>query len=82
MIARGIEAKGRTVARAELDGVFRRFHRSLFRAYRGPLAAFSRIDRCARRTAANGWRFAVCTNKLEYLSVFLLKQLGSPTASR
>jgi len=76
MIARGIEAEGRTVAPAELDRLFQDFlaHYSEHIADRSQ--PFPGLTDALDTMAANGWRFAVCTNKLEYLSVRLLKQLG------
>lgn len=76
MIARGIEAEGRTVAPAELERLFQDFlaHYSEHIADRSQ--PFPGLTDALDTMAANGWRFAVCTNKLEYLSVLLLKQLG------
>ena len=76
MIARGIEAEGRTVAPAELERLFQDFlaHYSEHIADRS--RPFPGLADALDAMAANGWRFAVCTNKLEYLSVLLLKQLG------
>ena len=76
MIARGIEAEGRTVAPAELERLFQDFlaHYSAHIADRS--RPFPGLTDALDALAANGSRFAVCTNKLEYLSVRLLKQLG------
>jgi phosphoglycolate phosphatase len=76
MIARGIEAEGRVAAPVEIDRLFRDFvaHYAehiadLSRPFPGLLGALDTL-------AAAGWRFTVCTNKLESLSVLLLTQLG------
>ena len=76
MIARGIEAEGRTVTPAELERLFQDFlaHYSEHIADRSQ--PFPGLIDALDAMAANDWRFAVCTNKLEYLSVLLLKQLG------
>jgi phosphoglycolate phosphatase len=76
MIARGIEAEGRTVAPAELERLFQDFlaHYSEHVADRS--RPFPGLTGALDALTANGSRLAVCTNKLEYLSVLLLKQLG------
>ena len=76
MIARGIEAEGRVAAPAELERLFRDFiaHYSEHIADRS--RPFPGLVEALDALAAEGWRFAVCTNKLENLSVLLLDQLG------
>lgn len=76
MIARGIEAEGRAVAAAELERLFQDFiaHYSEHIADRS--RPFPGLTDALDTLAAEGARLAVCTNKLEYLSVLLLKQLG------
>ena len=76
MIARGIEAEGRTVAPAELERLFQDFLAYYSEHIAGRSQPFPGLADALDAMAANGWRFAVCTNKLEYLSVLLLKQLG------
>ena len=76
MIARGIEAEGRTVAPAELDRLFQDFLAYYSEHIADRSQPFPGLTDALDTMAANGWRFAVCTNKLEYLSVRLLKQLG------
>jgi len=76
MIVRGIEAEGRTVEPAEIERLFQDFivHYSAHIADRSrPFPGL--VDALDALAAAN-WRFAVCTNKLESLSVLLLKELG------
>jgi phosphoglycolate phosphatase len=73
MIARGIEAQGRTLAPADLERLFTEF----IAHYTDHIADRSRpfpglieaLDTLAEH------RFAVCTNKLERLSVLLLRKL-------
>ncbi len=76
MIARGLEAEGRAATPAELERLFRDFiaHYSDHIADRS--RPFPGLVEALDALTADGWRFAVCTNKLEALSVLLLKQLG------
>jgi phosphoglycolate phosphatase len=76
MIVRGLEAEGRTVVPAELERLFRDFlaHYSEHIADRS--RPFPGVTDALDALAVNGSRLAVCTNKLEHLSVLLLKQLG------
>jgi phosphoglycolate phosphatase len=76
MIVRGLEAEGRTVVPAELERLFRDFlaHYSEHIADRS--RPFPGLTDALDTLAATGSRLAVCTNKLEHLSVLLLKQLG------
>ncbi len=76
MIARGMEAEGRTLAAGELDRLFADFiayysdHIAIgSRLFPGVLEAMDQLG-------ARGARFAICTNKLERLSVLLLETLG------
>jgi phosphoglycolate phosphatase len=76
LLERGLELDGRTVALEELD----RLTRDFIAYYADHIADASRpfeglestLDDLARR----GYRFAVCTNKLEWLSKRLLDRLG------
>ena len=82
MIAHGIEAEGRVVAPASLEQMFADFiaHYSAHVADRSQ--PFPGLIEALDTLAARGCRFAVCTNKLEKLSVRLLKTSSSPTVSR
>lgn len=75
MIARGIEAEGRTVDEATLDRMFADF----IAYYAANVAVHSRpypgLTEALDLLSERGWRFAVCTNKLEHLSVLLLNEL-------
>jgi phosphoglycolate phosphatase len=75
MLMRGIEAEGRTVEQAELDRMFADFlaHYSDHIADRSQ--PFPGLNESLDTLAQRGFRFAVCTNKLERLSVQLLRQL-------
>lgn len=76
MIERGLEAAGREVAADRLDTLYGRFlahyadHLCLeTELFPGVLGALDRLE-------AQGFRFAVCTNKIEAHSVKLLEALG------
>jgi phosphoglycolate phosphatase len=75
MIARGIEAEGRVFAPAKLEQMFADFiaHYSAHIADRS--RSFPGLVEALDALASRGCRFAVCTNKLERLSVLLLEQL-------
>jgi len=74
MIARGIEAYGRVAAPAKLDQMFTDFvsHYSEHVADRSQ--PFPGLTDALDTLGARGHQFAVCTNKLERLSVRLLDQ--------
>lgn len=76
MLVSGLEAEGRAVTPELLDRLFNDF----LAYYADHIAVRSRpfpglID-ALDVLAARGHRFAICTNKLESLSVLLLRQLG------
>ncbi len=75
MIERALAAEGRTVPRAELDRMFAVFidHYGAHIADRS--RAFPHVDGVLQRLAGEGFRLAVCTNKLEWLSLRLLDAL-------
>lgn len=76
MIARGIEAEGGVLPAAEVDRMFADF----IAHYTDHIADRSRPFPGATETldalAAQRYRLAVCTNKLERLSLSLLQKLG------
>ena len=76
MIARGIEAEGVAVTPVRLEQLFADFiaHYSEHIADRS--RPFPGLTDALDALAADGCRFAVCTNKLERLSVRLLEQLN------
>jgi phosphoglycolate phosphatase len=75
MITRGIAAEGRAVEPAELERMFADFldHYASHIADRS--RPFPGLIEALDALAADGFRFAVCTNKLEALSVQLLERL-------
>jgi phosphoglycolate phosphatase len=75
MIARGIEAEGRVLSPTHIERLFEDFiaHYSDHIAVRS--RPFPGLADTLDLLAAQGHRFAVCTNKLERLSLMLLNQL-------
>ena len=76
LIERGLTAEGRASTREEVDRLYRDFvaHYSDHIADRS--RPFPGLEAALNQLAEAGWRFAVCTNKLEGLSVRLLDALG------
>jgi len=76
MIERALIAEGRNVPAAELDRMFRIFigHYSAHIADRS--RPFPHLESVLQRLGGDGFRLAVCTNKLEWLSVRLLDTLN------
>ncbi len=76
MLERGIEADGRAVSVADLD----RLTKDFIEYYGEHIAIGSRpfegLEAALDDLAGQGYRFAVCTNKLEWLSKKLLDELG------
>ena len=76
MIERALIAQGRTISGAELDRLFGIFidHYSTHIADRS--RPFPEVESILQRFAGDGFRLAVCTNKLEWLSLRLLDALN------
>lgn len=76
MIVRGGAAENRVFPPAKLEQLFADFiaHYSEHIADRS--LPFPGLTEALDALAADGWGFAVCTNKLEHLSQLLLKRLG------
>jgi phosphoglycolate phosphatase len=76
MLARALTQQGIAVTPGDLDRLFADF----IRYYAAHIADHSRpfpgLEPALDLMAANGARFAVCTNKLEQLAVLLLERLG------
>ncbi len=76
LIERGLEVDGRTMSVSDIDRMFRAF----IDYYAANIAVASRpfegLESALDELSARGFRFAVCTNKLEGLSKLLLDQLG------
>lgn len=75
LIERGLEAEGRTADAAEIT----RLTTDFIDHYAAHIADLSRpfegLEAALDRLASRGYRLAVCTNKLEWLSKLLLDQL-------
>jgi phosphoglycolate phosphatase len=73
---RALSDRGITLPKEELD----RLHAEYLRHYEAHIVdrsrPFSGLEAALDALSARGWRFAVCTNKLERLSVLLLERLG------
>src|SRR5579859_1508561 len=76
LIERGLELEGRAASVAELT----RLTGDFIDHYAAHIADFSRpfegLDHALDDLESSGYRFAVCTNKLEWLSKLLLDRLG------
>lgn len=76
LLERGLELDGRVVTLEELD----RLTRDFIAYYADHIADASRpfegLESALDDLAGRGYRFAVCTNKLEWLSKLLLDRLG------
>src|SRR5438034_8221054 len=76
MIERGLKAEGRKLAAAEIDRLFCDF----IEHYGAHIADRSRpfvgVETALDELVRRGCRLAVCTNKLEWLSIRLLDALG------
>ena len=75
MIARGIAAEGIAIAPAKLEQLFADFIAHYTEHLADRSRPFPGLTDALDVLASGGCRFAVCTNKLERLSVLLLKQL-------
>jgi phosphoglycolate phosphatase len=75
LIERALSDQGITLPAAELEGL----HAEYLRYYEAHIAdhsrLFSGLEAALDTLSARGWRFVVCTNKLERLSVLLLERL-------
>ncbi len=76
LIQRGFARAGRTLEAERLDALFVDFL-SYYNAHIADHSAlFPGVEACLDRFASEGWRFGVCTNKLEASSRLLLRKLG------
>jgi phosphoglycolate phosphatase len=76
MISRGIEAEGRVLSPAHLERLFDEFIAYYSEHLADRSRPFPGLVETLDTLAARGHRFAVCTNKLERLSLRLLRALG------
>ena len=76
MISRGLEAEGRTVSPAQLDRLFADFLEHYSAHIADKSKPFPGLEDALDELTKDGFMLAVCTNKLEGLSVKLLNALG------
>ncbi len=76
MIARGVEAENRSFTPAELERMFEDFIAHYAKHVADRSHVFPGLIDALDRLADDGFRFAVCTNKLEGLSRSLLEKLA------
>jgi phosphoglycolate phosphatase len=76
LIERGLEAGGRTVTPDELTRLMADFIDYYAEHIADTSRPFEGLEASLDELEKNGFRFAVCTNKLEWLSKLLLDRLG------
>jgi phosphoglycolate phosphatase len=76
LIERGLEVEGRTVTVGDLDRMLREFIDYYAKHIADESRPFEGLEAALDDLASRGYRFAVCTNKLEWLSKLLIERLG------
>ncbi|QIG91277.1 MULTISPECIES: HAD hydrolase-like protein [unclassified Bradyrhizobium] len=76
LLERGLEVDGRAVSVGDLDRLTKDFVDYYAEHIADGSRPFDGLEAALDRLAAKGHRFAVCTNKLEWLSKLLLDRLG------
>jgi len=76
LIERGLEVAGRDVSADELDRMMRDFIDYYAVHIADASRPFEGLEDALDELGGRGYRFAVCTNKLEWLSKLLLDRLG------
>jgi phosphoglycolate phosphatase len=76
MIQRGLEADGRLVSKGKLDQLFVDFIDHYSEHIADASRPFPGVETALNDLAAEGCTLAICTNKLETLSLLLLEALG------
>lgn len=76
LIERGLQADGRPGTTAEVDRLYKDFVSHYGNHLADRSQPFPGVIAAIEQLTARGCRFAVCTNKLEWLSVRLLEALG------
>ena len=76
LIERGLELEDRTVSTDELNRLTKDFVAYYAEHIADESRPFEGLDAALDQLEAKGFRFAVCTNKLEWLSKLLLDKLG------
>jgi phosphoglycolate phosphatase len=76
LIERGYARAGRALAKPQLDAQFVEFLAFYNAHIADKSTLFPGVSACLERCRAEGWRLAVCTNKIESSSKLLLGKLG------
>lgn len=76
MIERGLQFAGTQRPAAEIDEMFDAFLAHYEAHIADASTLFPGVAEALDRFAAQGWQFAVCTNKIEHSSILLLQKLG------
>jgi phosphoglycolate phosphatase len=76
LLERGLSAQGQVVTSAELNDLYDDYLQRYAARVADRSRPFPGVEAALDKLAALGYRFAVCTNKLEWLSVRLLDALG------
>src|SRR5947208_3882967 len=76
LLLRGLASKGIRLPPEQVDELFVEFLEIYAAHIADQSRAFPGLERALDALSAEGCRLAVCTNKLEWLSVKLLKELG------
>ena len=76
LLERGYARAGRSLTPARLDALFGEFLAFYNAHIADESTLFPGVAACLDRCRAEGWRLAVCTNKLEHSSLLLLDKLG------
>jgi len=76
LIERGLEAAGQAVTVSDLDRMTRDFIDHYAEHIADESRPFEGLEAAMDELGTLGYRFAVCTNKLEWLSKLLLERLG------
>src|SRR5262245_49793389 len=76
LLQRALASKGRDLPPAEIDALFEEYLKHYAEHVADRSRPFPGLERALDELAAMGFRLAVCTNKLEWLSLLLLDRLG------
>jgi phosphoglycolate phosphatase len=76
LIIRALSLRGRPATEAEVSRLYGEYLDHYAAHIADHSRAFPGLEAALDKLAAAGWRFAVCTNKLEWLSLRLLDALG------
>ena len=82
LIERGLELEGRAMSADDINRLMKDFVDYYAAHIADASRPFEGLEAALDELAAQGFRFAVCTNKLEWLSKLLLDQLGLAAVCR